>query len=226
MKVLRPMLLSFATPLLALLFSSFALVGCGGSKATAIVATPCLIASGPAGSITRTAILSGAQQSPTPVLTNATGYGSVFVDPVTRAISGSISFAGVTGTVAHIHTGAIGTNGGPVVALTVSNNCATVPAGTVLTTAQYDNLRLGNLYFNVHSAANVDGEIRGQIGVNVLSARLSAAQAGVTSSGTGTGFIVVDPETRVISGGITFTGFTATNAHIHTGAVGSSPFTG
>ena len=157
MKTRRQLLLNFATPLLALLFSSFALVGCGGDGAATLP-----------GSVTRTAVLSGAQE-PTPVVTNATGYGSVVVDPTTRAISGSITFTGITGTgatSAHIHTGAVGVNGAIFVGLTlnatVPPTSATVP-NTVLSEAQYADLLAGNLYFNVHSTANGGGEIRGQI---------------------------------------------------------------
>ena len=213
MKTLRQLSHNFTLPLLALLFSSFALIGCGGSKTAPLPA-----------SITRTAVLSGAQE-PTPVVTNATGYGSIVVDPTTRAVSGSVTFNGVTATNAHIHTGAVGTNGPIAVGLTLGANSATVPANTVLTQTQYDDLLAGNLYFNVHSGANPAGEIRGQIGVDIHSARLSAAQElnNVTSTATGTGFVVVDPVTRAISGGVTFanlTGAGANAAHIHTGAVG------
>ena len=42
-------------------------------------------------------------------------------------------------------------------------NQVVLRACTVLM-AQVDSLRAGNLYFNVHSAANPGGEIRGQIG--------------------------------------------------------------
>lgn len=38
-----------------------------------------------------------------------------------------------------------------------------VPGNTVLTSAQFDAYRSGNLYVNVHSAANPDGEIRAQL---------------------------------------------------------------
>jgi hypothetical protein len=36
-----------------------------------------------------------------------------------------------------------------------------VPLGTKLTDAQYESYKAGNLYFNIHSAANKAGEIRG-----------------------------------------------------------------
>ena len=212
MKTLRQLSQNFTLPLLALLFSSFALVGCGGSKTAPLPA-----------SITRTAVLSGAQE-PTPVVTNATGYGSIVVDPTTRAVTGSITFNGVTATAAHIHTGAVGTNGGIAVSLTLGTNSATIPANTVLTQTQYDDLLAGNLYFNVHSAANTGGEIRGQIGRVVRVAALDGAQQvpAVTTTATGNGVIAVHPVTRAITGITNYTGVTATNAHIHTGAAGSN----
>jgi len=40
----------------------------------------------------------------------------------------------------------------------------TVPAGAKLTDAQMQSLQSGNLYVNVHSAANPNGEIRAQLG--------------------------------------------------------------
>jgi hypothetical protein len=38
-----------------------------------------------------------------------------------------------------------------------------VPAGAKLTDAQYAAFKAGDLYVNVHSAANKGGEIRGQL---------------------------------------------------------------
>lgn len=179
----------------------------------------------PAESITRTAILSGTQET-TPVTTNATGYGSVVVNPTTRSITGSITFTGMTATAAHIHPGAAGTNNAPLITMTVDNttHSATIPAGTVLTQTQYDDLLAGNFYFNVHSSMNTGGEIRGQIGRIVLKAMLDGAQQTptVTTTAAGTAMVVVDPVTLGISGSVTYTGVTATSAHIHTGEVGAN----
>lgn len=177
----------------------------------------------PANRIAKTTVLMGAQES-TPVATEATGYASFVVDSATLAISGDVSFTGFTATMAHIHTGAPGTNGAPVVTLTVDNNNhrATVPQSTVLTQTQFDDLLAGNLYVNIHSTANPGGEIRGQIGRVVVMANLSGTQEvpAVTTTATGVALFAVDPATLNLSGRITYTGITATAAHIHTGATG------
>jgi len=53
----------------------------------------------------------------------------------------------------------------------------------------------------------------------IRSARLDGAQAGTTATGTGLGGVIVNPTTRAITGGITFSGLTGnpTAAHIHRG---------
>lgn len=178
------------------------------------------------GLVTKTAILTGAQQNPA-VTTNAVGYGSVVVDPMTLAITGSVTYTGMAASGAHIHTGATGTNS-PVgsanpVTLVHDNvtHTATVPAGEVLTQQEYADFLAGNLYFNVHSNGNSSGEIRGQIGRVVMKASLDGTQAGVTTTAAGTATFVVDPVTKIITGSSTFTGVTATGAHIHRGGSGA-----
>lgn len=212
------------TPLewLALATLMLALNGCGSDSNDD--ATP--TANAPAGtSITKIAILSGAQES-SPVATSATGEGSITVDSDTRMVSGEFRFTGVSATAAHIHTGAAGVSGPPAVTLTVDNatNSATVPTGTTLSAEQYDDLMAGNLYVNVHSAANAGGEIRGQLGRIVMTATVNGSQEvpPVTTVASGSGLLVVDPATRAVSGRVTFTGVAATGAHIHTGQVGES----
>ena len=106
--------------------------------------------------------LSGAEEVP-PVTTAAKGSGTLMVGN-DGAVSGSITTTGVAATAAHIHEAAAGKNGPVIVPLTKSGDSGwAVAAGAKLTDAQMASLKAGNLYVNVHSAANPGGEIRGQL---------------------------------------------------------------
>ena len=106
--------------------------------------------------------LTGAQEVP-PLTTSATGAGRITVS-LDRAVSGDVTTSGVAGTAAHIHEAAPGKNGPVVIPLSKTSDATwTVPAGAKLSESQYASYRAGNLYVNVHSAAQPDGEIRGQI---------------------------------------------------------------
>ena len=192
--------------------------------------------------VIRSAILNGASENP-PNASTATGRGAVIVNPTTLEITGGITFSGVVATNQHIHQAPPGNptgNGGVLVGLTLApdGTTATVPAGTVLTAAQYTALLAGELYFNVHSANNLcppaatcaAGEIRGQIniqgGVEAGLATLNAAQEVPpgTSAATGRGTVVVDSATGQVLIGYTThnVGANTSNAHIHLGATGVS----
>ena len=107
--------------------------------------------------------LSGSQQVP-PVTTSASGSAAIKVGS-DKSVSGSVTTSGVNGTAAHIHMGAAGQAGPVAVPLAKGADGTTwsVPAGAKLTDAQYEAYKAGNLYVNVHSAANKGGEIRGQL---------------------------------------------------------------
>jgi hypothetical protein len=107
-------------------------------------------------------MLSGDQEVP-PVTTAAKGSGSVTIAP-DMSVSGSITTTGIAGTMAHIHDGAAGKNG-PVIVPMIKDgdNAWKFPPGSKLTEAQYADYKAGNLYINVHSAANKGGEIRAQL---------------------------------------------------------------
>jgi len=106
--------------------------------------------------------LTGDQEVP-PVKTAAMGSGTISVG-ADKSVSGSVKTTGVAGTMAHIHEGAPGKNGGVAVPLAKSGEGTwSVPAGSKLTDAQFEAFKAGNLYVNVHSAANPGGELRGQI---------------------------------------------------------------
>jgi hypothetical protein len=105
--------------------------------------------------------LSGANEVP-PVTTSATGGGTIVIGD-DGSVSGSVTTTGVTGTAAHIHVGAAGQNGPVIVPLTKSGDTYNVPSGAKLSKEQMDSFKAGELYVNVHSAANPNGEIRGQL---------------------------------------------------------------
>ena len=106
--------------------------------------------------------LSGSQEVP-PVMTSASGVGSIMVAP-DGSLSGTITTTGVEGTMAHIHEAPMGQNGPVIVPFTkTSDNVWSAPAGAKLTDAQIQSLKSGNLYLNVHSATNKPGEIRAQL---------------------------------------------------------------
>lgn len=105
--------------------------------------------------------LTGDQEVP-PVKSAGAGTGTIAIG-TDRTVSGSVTSTGITGTAAHIHVAAPGTNGPVILPLTKDGDTFTVPAGAKLTDAQFASFQAGNLYVNVHTAANPGGEIRGQL---------------------------------------------------------------
>lgn len=106
--------------------------------------------------------LTGDEEVPA-VSTAAKGSGTINIG-ADKSVSGSVTTSGITGTAAHIHSGAKGQSGPPVITLTkTSDTVWSVPADAKLTDAQYEAYKAGNLYINVHSAEHKPGEIRGQL---------------------------------------------------------------
>jgi CHRD domain len=106
--------------------------------------------------------LMGAEETP-PVTSSATGEGTITVKD-DKTVSGSIKTSGIEGVAAHIHTGAAGASGPPIITLTKGDGGMwMVPAGSKLTDEQYEAFKAGNLYVNVHSPEHKGGEIRAQL---------------------------------------------------------------
>jgi hypothetical protein len=105
--------------------------------------------------------LSGSNEVPA-VTTSAKGEGTITVGD-DGSVSGSVSTEGVQGTAAHIHVGAAGENGPVIVPLTKDGDTYKVPAGAKFSEEQMARFKAGELYVNVHSAANPNGELRGQL---------------------------------------------------------------
>lgn len=111
-----------------------------------------------------TAALNGSSEVP-PNPSAATATGTLTVDTTTRSMTASVTTSGIAGTMAHIHEGAVGVSG-PIIFPLVESSYAgsgTWTTTATLTDAQLATLRAGKYYFNVHSMAYPNGEIRGQI---------------------------------------------------------------
>jgi hypothetical protein len=167
------------------------------------------------------ALLTGDQETP-PVVTSASGVGTISVNPVTKIISGGILTTGIIGTAAHIHDGDPGVPGPIIIPLTGGPTVWTIPDNTPITDAQLARLLAGGLYYNVHSVAFGGGEIRGQLPRQVRFASLSGADEvpPVITAAAGTAVLELNPVTKLLSGFIKTTNIVGTAAHIHTGAAG------
>jgi hypothetical protein len=106
--------------------------------------------------------LSGAQEVP-PVSTTAAGTSTIRI-AADGAVSGAVTTSGLDGTMAHIHIAPAGKNGPVIVPLTKTGDGVwSVAAGAKLTPEQLKAYQAGELYVNVHTAANKGGEIRAQL---------------------------------------------------------------
>jgi len=106
--------------------------------------------------------LKGSTEVP-PVQTSATGTADITYDSATKNLSWTIEHTGLSGdvTAAHFHgPAAVGVNAPPVVPIELS---ALAKGSATLDDAQAKDLTEGRWYLNLHTAANPDGEIRGQV---------------------------------------------------------------
>lgn len=130
-------------------------------KLTLVAAALALAVSGAAFGKDVKVSLSGKNEVP-PVNSSASGEGTITIGD-DGAVSGSVTTKDVQGTAAHIHQGKEGANGPVIVPFTKDGDTYKAAAGAKLNADQMKALEAGDLYFNVHSAANPGGEIRGQL---------------------------------------------------------------
>ena len=132
-------------------------------KSAAVLAISAFLVSGSAFAQEFGANLTGAEEVP-PVDTAATGTADVTWNADSKELSWTIEFSGLSGpaTAAHFHgPAAPGENAGPVV--TIEDLESPSEGTATLTDEQAEQLAGGQWYLNIHTAANPDVEIRGQV---------------------------------------------------------------
>jgi len=109
------------------------------------------------------ATLKGADETP-PTSSAGTGMVMATYDTGSKKFQYDVTYSGLTGPAmaAHFHSGAVGAKGPPVVPVTGSV-ASPISGSATLTDAQAAGLEAGNWYFNIHTAANPGGEVRGQV---------------------------------------------------------------
>lgn len=164
------------------------------------------------------AMLTGSQENPA-IVSTATGTATLVLSADRTQVTYTITHTATGGTAAHVHKGAGGENGPVVHPLTPFSASMT---GTLpVTAAEATDLEQGLWYVNVHTPANADGEIRGQIlppGSTLWVTKLSGAQENppVVSAATATAAVILDQAKTSVRYHVT-SSIVPTAAHIHKG---------
>ena len=101
-----------------------------------------------------------------PKTSSGTGTLTATLDTTTNELTYHVTFDGLTGdaTAAHFHgPAAPGANAGVQVPVKTSPIASPIDGTATLTPEQAKDLLDGKWYFNIHTAANPGGEIRGQV---------------------------------------------------------------
>ena len=175
--------------------------------------------------------LNGSEQVPS-VTTNAKGVASFMLNPTQDTLCVNVSFTGLSGSAIemHIHDGFKGSNGPDIVDLSASivgNRASTIVTGTALSAIK-PKLFVGGLYLNVHTVANPDGEIRGQIELETdysYFSNLNGSQqvpAVTTNAGGICQFRLSKNDSSLEFDGAFYGLGTITEVHLHQGAPGTN----
>jgi CHRD domain len=151
--------------------------GCGGGGE--VMSTPAQTKAGSVSVMTLNAVLNGAQEVP-PVISAATGNATVTIDAARTTINVIMTTQGFATpvTASHIHFGPAGVNGSVLFSLFAAPAVFPATLTKSLTSADFtpdavngiitfadavNAIVNGNTYINVHTQANLGGEIRGQL---------------------------------------------------------------
>ena len=108
------------------------------------------------------ATMDGAQETPNPITTTATGNATLTFNTITKVFTINVTHSITSPTNGHIHKGAIGVGGPPVFPFTTFTSPINFTSAA-LDAAQEADLMANLYYVNIHTAAYPGGEIRGQL---------------------------------------------------------------
>lgn len=183
------------------------------------------------GKLLITARLSGAQEVPA-VSTGASGVAGLLLNSTRDSLFINVSVANLSGAITgiHIHDGAKGTNGGVLTNLSTfvaGNFISTVITGANLNSTMIAGLLSGKYYLNVHTAANPNGEIRGQLELESdwgFYGMLEGSQENPANNSNGQGWVVasLSKNKKMVHVWAVFRNLMGNvgGAHFHTGAMG------
>ncbi len=168
--------------------------------------------------------LTGGQETP-PTNSAATGRAALILNSSKSMIRYHVTTTGLTGTAAHIHK-AVAAVAGPVVYPLLPVG-ATMDGMITITALDAADLAGGLWFVNVHTQANPNGEIRGQLimpGEVLYAASLSGANEvpAVTSTGSGGAQFILSASGQTIRYAATITGVSATGANISNATAGNN----
>lgn len=176
------------------------------------------------------AALTGDNEEPA-VSTDAVGLATLYFDGDKHTAQINVTANGLFGPITgmHIHEGDPGTNGPVQFALSPVGNRAQEEI-TGITDLQLTSLFNGAMYINIHTEANPDGEIRGQLSLDqdlTFVAALSGDEEvpAVTTDGRGLAIFHWNgnvPPTMEVNVQLTGLSSPITGAHIHTGQAGET----
>ncbi len=173
--------------------------------------------------------IDGMQEVPA-VMTDARGLATFNYTNVVNSLEVNVLVSGLSGPItgAHLHNAAMGMNGGVVEDLTSFIRGNRIQ-GVVFPAGYLDALKAGEIYINIHTDANPNGEIRGQLMLDknlTFDSWLSGAQEVPTATTAATGFAAVSlsPDFSMLSVRSLVNGLSGeiTGAHFHTGALGEA----
>ena len=168
---------------------------------------------------TFTAWMGGAQEKPSAVTTTGTGFGTFSLEGTQLSYEIAYSNLSQNATAAHIHGSATTQQpAGVLVPFPTPSGTSGVLSGAVtVTDDQIALLRQGLTYFNIHTAPNPGGEIRGQIVPVHYQAVMNGANevSSVNTPGTGLGSFTIVGNSLTYN--VTYTNLSspAVAAHIH-----------